>query len=54
MTDILDAPTFSCDICGVPVALTSLVPFKGSHVCRHCYDQAHAVLDSMAPSPPKK
>lgn len=39
--DIADAPTHACDECQVPVALTDLVPFKKTHLCRRCWEKYH-------------
>ena len=32
---------FACDECQCPAELTELVPFKGAHICRLCFERHH-------------
>ena len=44
-----DNPTYACDECQCPAELTELVPFKGSHICRLCFERHHPPVEDTPP-----
>lgn len=45
----MDAPTYACDECLVPVELVNLVRFKDGHICKFCYEKHHPKLTYAEP-----
>lgn len=48
MSDILDSPTLSCAICGVPTTFGAMRHLNGEMVCRYCYEKPHEELPAGA------